>query len=282
LEVAERLEGKIMRKMRTEMKLMEDRLLLKMEQSLAEMREDIGQNNSRLSGAIAPMVQCIATEHMELRTIAPMVQCIATEHMELQETVRRLITDVSIDKAQPSTAAAHEIPASSLTPTGTAMEPHQPASNHDGAACVLVLKDMDELERELQEECAAQAAHDCNSQCDDLQALQEEVANLKDVCPQFLKPAADLSKRAANTAKLSFDGPDLWMKWTAQPVTSFPYSSKIKGVPSQGNYPGRQWSCSQMGNQDLAPFAPGGAPTQLYSAKQVFGCRSCPVLPPLQ
>merc|ERR1712039_946362 len=149
-----------------------------------------------------------------------------------------------------------------------AMESDQPATHADGAACKL--KDLEELERELQEECAAQAAHDTNGQCDDVQTLKEDVANLKDPCPLFLKPAADLSKRAAGGAKHSFAGPDLWMKWTTQPVTTFPYSGKIKGVPYQGSYLARQWSGSQMGTQDLAPFAPGGGPMQLHPTKQMF------------
>merc|ERR1712232_1400004 len=149
-------------------------------------------------------------EHMEL---CEAVKCIATDHVELREEVEQFTTDISINKVQPSTAATHENSASCLAPAGMAMKPDQPATHDDGAACKL--KDLEELERELQEECAAQAAHDANGQCDDVQTLKEDVANLKDASPLFLKPATDLSKRSAGGAKHSFAGPDLWMDHTA-------------------------------------------------------------------
>jgi len=67
LEIAETSEGRMMRIMRTEMKLLEDRVMAKVEAVLGDVRKETEWDNARLSRSIAPIVQCLATEHIELR-----------------------------------------------------------------------------------------------------------------------------------------------------------------------------------------------------------------------
>jgi hypothetical protein len=67
LEIAESSEGRMMRTMHTEMKLLEDRVMAKVEAVLMDVRKETEWNNARLSGSIAPIVQCLATEQIEFR-----------------------------------------------------------------------------------------------------------------------------------------------------------------------------------------------------------------------
>jgi len=67
LDIAERTEGKMMRTMRTEMQKMEDRVMAKVQAMLVEVRKENHWNETRLSGCIAPLVQCLASEQIEMR-----------------------------------------------------------------------------------------------------------------------------------------------------------------------------------------------------------------------
>lgn len=163
LDVDEHVEGRMMRTMHTEMKLLEDRVMAKMEAMMVDVRKDADWNSSRLAGSIAPMVQCLATEQIELRnklcgSIAPMVQCLATEQIELRNKVSEVTQQVI-------TVAAE-------------------------TECTSV-KDAEALEQELQQECALQTACDLDlSSTISVEELKEEVCQLS----QKQKAEADSSK----------------------------------------------------------------------------------------
>lgn len=257
LEVIERPEGKIMRKMHSEMKLMEGRLMQKLEESLVELRKEVKQNDSRLSSAVAPLVQCIAVEQIELRS-----------------TLQRLTNEAESSTATPLVC--------SVTPVVS--DPAETGLTMDAS----VLKDLDELERELQQECAAEAEDYLSISGDNFEAMKEDVAGLaEDICPQLLQPTPAIAKKTSEP-KHSYDGPDLRLQWPAQPFAGIPYSTKMKGTPWEGQGPqGPQtgspnWSYLQLGGEDPMLFAHDGALPHLRSKKQGFGWRSCPVLPPLQ
>jgi len=57
----------MMRTMRTEMQKMEDRVMAKMQAMLVEARKENHWTETRLSGCIAPLVQCLASEQIEMR-----------------------------------------------------------------------------------------------------------------------------------------------------------------------------------------------------------------------
>jgi hypothetical protein len=67
LEIVEHLESKMMRAMQTEMRHLEERVMAKVEAALTDVRHESGLNRSRLVSSIAPIVQCMAVEQIELR-----------------------------------------------------------------------------------------------------------------------------------------------------------------------------------------------------------------------
>jgi hypothetical protein len=250
LEVVERPEGKMMRKVRADMALMEKRLMAKVEDSLLELRSKVADHSSKLDGAIAPMVQSIAMDHIDLRnTLA-----------QLSSEVAGKIAQVEAEQLQTFASAS---------------------SRHDDCN---VLKQLEDLEMELQQDIlGARAEHELllHQEAYDEKELEKEVRCLEDVRPSFLQPAPGLSKKIASEAKLMSGNPDAWLQWPTQPHASLPYSSKSKAMPwpskLQEGQEWQKWSYSG----DVASFAQYNT---LYtrSMKQVIGCRSCPLLPPLQ
>merc|ERR1719326_1551023 len=96
-----------MREMRAAVKACEDRMLAKLEAAIANVQKDCSKVNAQVSGALAPMVQCLALEQVELRnsiqnvkaqvtsSLAPMVQCLALEQMELRNKVDDAVADIN-------------------------------------------------------------------------------------------------------------------------------------------------------------------------------------------
>jgi hypothetical protein len=270
-----------MRKMHAEMKLMEERLLRKVEESLADVRREMNQNDSALSRAIMPLMQCISQEQIELRStlkpveesladvrdemkqrdlklssaIMPLMQCIAHEQIELRETFKQL-QDAEFD-VKP---CKHSLP-------------------HDSD---FVPKDLEELGRELQQECAAQAEHDF-AMYDDIKASRDEVARLtKDICPRVIEVTPGVAGNACDV-KHKYDGPDLMLQWPDQPFAGIPYSNKMSSNPGETKWLASQmWSYSNLGGADSTLFAHSGARLNVRSMKHGLNCRSCPVLPPLK
>jgi len=271
LEIVERLEGKMMRTMRKEMKLLEDRVMAKVETTLADVRKETQWTQTRLSGAIAPLVQCLAAEQIEMREklakvgaevrcVSPLLQCVAAEQIEMREKLAQLGGEAS--------EATCDI------------------------ACTL--KAAEALEQELQQECAMQAAYDMDmSNSDCLEELREEVHHLgqKDTIeadrsgPSKIAPYKD--NGVSIDFKHSFGECDSRLQWTTSIPASMSYSSKLgKGPlgPAMGFeakwHPGDKWSYVKLGDEVATPFAQSIITPQLYS-KSMSSHRSCPVLPPL-
>jgi hypothetical protein len=263
LEIVEGLEGKMLRTMRKEMKLLEDRVMAKVETALTNMSEDTQWNKTRLAGGIAPIVQCLAAEQIEMReklgqlcatgVPSPLVQCIATEQIEMREKVDQLCAEVSdMTSVQKASAAS--------------------------------MKDDETLEQELQQECATQAACDLDlASGDGLEELRAEVSQMGQKAGRT-QPAT-IAPPDSTDFKHTFGESDTRLQWStsiAYPA-SIPYSAKLgKGplAPATGFearwHAGDKFSYVKLGDQGAAPFAQ----STMYS-KSTFGHRSCPVLPPL-
>jgi hypothetical protein len=275
LQVVERPEGKMMRKMRAEMKLLEHRLTKKMEDSLVDVHRTVAQHESKLDGVIAPMIQSIALEHIDLHrtvalheskldgTIAPMVQSIAVEHIDLRNKLEQLSGEVA-----KACAEVEERHMSTI------------ASKVNGNDDCNTLKKLEQLEIELQKECAARAEHELrlHQEAYNEKELQKEVYCLEDIRPSFLQPALGMGR--LGEMKRTSSKPDEWQQWQAQPLASIPYSYKSKALPASNWQDGRGWQQKSHGG-DFASFAQYKT-LHTCSTKQVLGFRSCPLLPPLQ
>lgn len=250
LEINEHVEGKMMRTMHDEMKKLEERVMAKMEGMLTDVRKENEWTGNRLAHVVAPMVQCLATEQIELRnklcgSIAPMVQCLATEQIELRNKVGDLTAEV---QTVATTAAETECS----------------------------LKAADVLEQELQQECARQSACDLDlASTVNLEEVKEEVFQL-----------SEKQTGEANNAKLVKSTAEPVSTWTTAPKPSYSIAYSSKSLPSPPSFeakrrPGDSWSYD-LGNEAAAPFAPSIIANHLRSSKSTFASRSCPLLPPLQ
>lgn len=267
LEIVEGLEGKMMRTMRKEMKLLEDRVMAKVETVLTNISEDTQWNKTRLAGGMAPIVQCLAAEQIEMReklgqlcatgVPSPHVQCIASEQIEMREKLGQLCAEVS------DMTSVQKVSAASI-------------------------KDDETLEQELQQECATQAACDLDlASCDRLEELREEVSQMgqRATLEADRTQPATIAPRESTDFKHTFGESDTRLQWSTSVAypASIPYSAKLgKGplAPATGFearwHAGDKFSYVKLGDQVAAPFAQSA----MYS-KSTFGHRSCPLLPPL-
>jgi hypothetical protein len=249
LEIEEHAEGRMMRNMQNEMKLMEERVMAKMEGMLADVRKENEWTGNRLSHVVAPMVQCLATEQIELRnklngSIAPMVQCLATEQIELRNTVGDLTAE---------------------------------------AATVRDLKDAEKLELELQEECAKQSACDLDmASLVNVEEAKEEVLQLSE---KSEKQVGEASNAKPLKSTIEHVNPPTA---APKPNYCISYSSKSMPAPPSLEAKYRpfgekidSWSYD-LGNEAAVPFAPSVIASHLRFSKSTFASRSCPLLPPLQ
>lgn len=241
LQVVERPEGKLIRKMRAEMARMETRIMAKVDESLQHLQSRVADHDAKLDGVIAPMVQSIALDHIDLRnTLEQLRMEVAKEPTELKE------------------------------------------EQSQGHETCNALKKLEDLEIELQQECAARAEHELrlHQEAYNEKELENEVRCLQDVRPSFLQPAAGLSKKMTSENKVAPNNVDAWLQWPTQPLVGFGYSGKSKAVPWSSKWQeGQEVQAWNYG--DVASFAQYST-LHTRSNKQVIGCRSCPLLPPLQ
>jgi len=80
LEIVEHLEGKMMRVMQTEMKHLEERVMAKVDAALTDARHGSELKSSRLANSIAPLVQCMALEQIEIRN---KLNDLTVQHIEM-------------------------------------------------------------------------------------------------------------------------------------------------------------------------------------------------------
>lgn len=241
LEIAERPEGKMMRTMRTEMQKMEDRVMAKVEKMMVDVRKENHWNETRLSGCIAPLVQCLASEQIEMR-----------------EKVAQLGAQVSEMASTPMVSSAH------MLKDAEALEEELQQECAMQAACDLDLSTSDHV-GELKEEVASLG---------EKETFQAERS-------QPPKLAAQQSHAVTVDFKNVFGESDSRLQWPAASPPSIPYSNKLgKGplAPAVGFearwQPGDKWSYVKLGDEVATPFAQS-------ISKSTFGHRSCPLLPPL-
>lgn len=285
LDVAERPEGEMKRTMHVEMKLLEDRVMAKVEAVMAGVVKDAKMSNARLNGCIAPMVQCLATEQIELRnklgqlntqvgnlvtgSLGPMVQCIAAEQIEMRNKLDFLVNGSIAPMMQCLAKEQMELQQKldQLSTQVGDLRADTPTTVADAAACAL--KDAETLERELQQECAMQTACDLDlSNTVNVKELKEEVSQLKQADrAMFTKITSQPDHKIIMDAKQNF---------------GIAYSNKMgKGLSGGTMFeakwnPADSWSC-----EVAAPFAQSVTARQMHFSKSTLGHRSCPVLPPL-
>jgi len=253
LEISERPDGKMMRTMRKEMKLMEDRVMAKVENMLVEVRKENQCNETRLSGCIAPLVQCLAVEQIEMR-----------------EKVAQLGSEVSNMASVEKASAAINVLAGIVKDAET-FEHELQQECAIQAACDLAMSNSDCLQ-ELKEEV---------SNLGEKEAFQADPAQPARITPP--------QGQGANIDfKNVFGESDSRLQWPTSALTSVPYSNKLgKGplAPATGFearwQPGDKWSYVKLGGEVATPFAQSIITPMLHS-KSTFGHRSCPLLPPLQ
>lgn len=241
LEIAERPEGRMMRIMRTEMRKMEDRVMAKVEKMMGEARKENHWNETRLSGCIAPLVQCLASEQIAMRE----------KVAQIGEQVGELASVTTASSAQ------------TLKDAETLEEELQQECTMQ-AACDLDLSTSDDL-GQLKQEVATLGEKDAS------QAERSQPAKL----------APHQSQTMNVDFKHVFGESDSRLQWPTAYPASIPYSNKLgKGplAPAVGFearwQPGDKWSYVKLGDEVATPFAQS-------ISKSTFGHRSCPVLPPL-
>merc|ERR1712232_474416 len=101
-------------------------------------------------------------------------------------------------------------------------------------------KKIEELEIELQKECAARAEHELrlHQEVYSEKELEKEVQRLEDIRPSFLQPAPGMGRRSE--IKLIPSKSDEWQQWPTQPFASIPYSYKSKAMPTSKWQEGRE------------------------------------------
>lgn len=293
IEVHENAEAKMMRKVHAAVKASEDRILAKLQDSIGNLRKDLEQTDRKVSRVLAPMVQCLALEHMELNnkigqvsagacedtlvvikedmnrlaSLAPMVQCLALEQMELHSKMKQFVSENDSEDEL-------EVIEQDTNKLGSLAAPEELDMLLGGS------KSLESLEKELQQDCTLQAAQDLHRAVqDDLDHIRMEVLTLEQsptlpiqsttACiqqhdkPQKLEQAPQMTEHAAS---LPFT-PDAWLPLPQAPGTGFNYSIKSR-LPF-------------MCTEDVVALPQRlGAPRR-YSTGWTWGSRSMPTLPPL-
>jgi hypothetical protein len=292
IEVHENAEAKMMRKVHAAVKASEDRILAKLEDSIGNLRKDLEQTDRKVSKVLAPMVQCLALEHMELHSkigqvsagacedklvvikedmnrlasLAPMVQCLALEQMELHSKMKQFASEDCEDEL--------EVIEQDMDKLGSL------AATEELDMLLRGSKSLESLEKELQQDCTLQAAQDLHRAVqDDLDHIKMEVLTLEQSQtlptqsttasipqqdkPKKLEQAPQMTEHAASFPLTT----DAWLPLPQAPGAGFYYSNKSR-VPF-------------MGTEDVVTMPQRlGAPRR-YSTGWTWGSRSMPTLPPL-
>lgn len=314
LEVQENSEAKIMRQVHAAVKASEDRILARLEASIGILREDLGKTNKQVSGVLAPMVQCMSLEHMELHkkvsgVLAPMVQCLALQQMDLHSQVGQVAAEACSNQLDNMKHDINQL-ASLAAPVGFDVPTWTQAGKADSALDHSDANTSEAFEQQLESDCALQAAQDLhNSAQDDLVLLRMEVCSLDQSNLSPSQPAAaqasseppvekceDMAQQKAAHDSTEKSEPmqrvdNLWREVDAwlplpPPLAGFTYSSKSiapgPSLPLHSKWSQREmWVAARSGNDDVAVFPRHRSHPRLCSTGWSWGSRSMPTLPPL-
>lgn len=287
IEVLEHLEGKMMREMRKAVQACEDRMLIKLEASIANVQRDLQLVDTKVSGGLAPMVQCLALEQMELRDLAranakasrilaPMVQCIALEQMELRNKISAGALSIPIDDTM---THIHELSMGDRC--------SMPEKVVDADA----MKTLSDVEKELEQDCVLQAVCDLQKAAqDDLERLRMEVCSLEGA-GKVPDPKVDMQTSPCTLQRQCEQPPqqpshldsypkiaDARLSWAQPPVTGFAYSNKAIAAPASLRFDA-QW---RKGKMCSGFHASSDVPHLLSANRACWNSRSMPLLPPLR
>lgn len=291
-----------MREVHLAVKACEERILAKLDASIGNVRKDLEQTDTQVTGVLAPMVQCMALKQMQLDTkvadvLAPMVQCMALEQMQLRDGLAQglarrdgQVQGLALDQMQLRVRMCQleirELDAKSCEEKISGVE--------------RAVKSLEAVEKELQQDCALQAACDLQQSAqEDLDTLQMEVCSLgqspkpsahgvSTVSPQASQGECEQKAQVFISEQTKHNGSclDVESAWFPQPPVAFAYSSKAvappPALPFEAKWRREMWGGLQSPCDDFAAFPQGVSASRLGSASRTWGSRSMPVLPPLQ
>lgn len=290
LEVCEREDGRMMRETSLGMKALEERMVKRMEDALRSIRKDVEadlQNVATEQLALSFKIEELSNEAFESRIdvlkseeelterLASLTQdCLA---MREDTLMGEEATTIRVDKL------VHELqidqPQGFLSELGA--NPHASDS----------IKQLEDLARELQEECDALSTRDLQANDDDCETLRAQVRALtekmdsKPMAATKLDAVGDVGHisvpaLAAMQQDLSFlQDP---FSYSSKKAVAIPYSSKTFQLSPDSLMDsftcdaGKQRLGLNLGYDAMTPFA------HCTIAPKLRGCRSSPVLPALK
>jgi len=276
--------------------------MAKVDAALAGLRGGLASAEERLDRGLAPMVQALALEQMDLRSsvealrgLPPLVQSLAMEQLGARETLAATReTPEAVQPAQPAQPVAIAAPQLLVlcTPPSNQSEAEKECSEATSAA----LKDLQDLEKQLRQDfggrlCAVEQADEylfseLQSMLDCSKAAQKDVEQLRSDLQGLEQKHGERGEAAQDPpgGPRGVGGPDAWMPWSEGLPAAIPYSGKVlvefpKGAP----HGKRGWAAGKRADvappEGPAPFARG---TPLRPLERSPGCQSLPLLPPLR
>jgi len=284
LDIREHSEWKALR---MSMATFENKILAKVDNALAHVREDMNQMGAAVNGTVAPMLKCMSLEMVEVRSrieqaekvlsqsIAPMMQQIAHEQIDLRARCAGfcdgfaplvpLVKCVALEQLELKSSHSNNHVAAARGQADADVHNLQEKLGNDVSHRICHLEQADEfLFHELQElQNSAKAAQL------DLREVKEDVKGL-------IKSHADRVCKQVNAET------DARFGWKEPLTNGIPFSGKLSAgiLPGgQSKKVGAAWKCSGNEMLGVAPSFARGLP--IRPLERMMCSRSTPHLPPL-
>jgi len=220
LDIIESPEGRVMRSMRVEMKRLEDRVMAKVESALVDAQKQNECQTAKLSSSLAPIVQCMATEQIELRNKLGQLSA-------------------QVNDSQRAVVSSEETSCAIKDAEALEFELQQECAMQ--AACDLDLSSKENLEELRDEVSHLEPKSTCQA---------ERTTASKVMAPQQ-------GHRMTVDSKQAFGYPDAWLQLPSSSFEAIPYSSK-HGKNSTA-FEAIPYSCKLGKTSTAAPFAQSNA-----------------------
>jgi hypothetical protein len=270
-------EDRKARNIRMAMKAMEARILAKVEDSLSSMHQDIQQTNAKMNAGLAPLVQSIAMDQIDLKTTVDQISTEAfLSRSDLLESIDELSRE-AFEARVDSVAAIEELEQKIQSLT----------ESTSGA-----VRDLALLELQLEQDLAAQAECELNmAPQSSLEILKAEVCSLgRNHMSSSLEATASRTSTSGTTTTGTVTSacdldvsrpsqtvqevtkPDAWMQWAKESLVAVPFSSKIAVAPPP--------PCAAFDKK--VPFVQPFTVQRLRTTSRMTSSHSMPLLAPLQ
>lgn len=274
LEIRESTEGKLMREMHAAMKTLEERMTARMEEAVASVRRDL-----------EPAVKSVADEQISLRvkfdemldeSLAMRTDTLAVED-ELNKRIDSLAQDCLAMRVD-ALAGEEELTA-----------------RFNVLADDRAVKELEQLEQELQSELDAKSSHDFDfdAASENLEQILADVRSLEQrrECEQAADDEdekAEKKQEAPESVKASRSPWSMpWDKMVKTTLEGVPFSGKVANCAMYDQKPKRaEWDGLRPGFEASAPFAPASSKSlaRFHSEglRGIRASRSTPMLAPLK